>query len=412
MATSELTVAEAVARLRATLQPVAGSEPCALADAAGRVLADDVRATLDVPAMANAAMDGYALRVADAAPGARLRVVGRALAGHPHTGRIGAGEAVRIMTGAAVPEGADAILMQEEALPASDAGNAVAAIEVAGAVTAGMHIRPRGEQLRTGDAVLPRGRRLRSYDVGLAAAAGAAQLTVACRLRVAVISTGDELSDPAQGAAADRAQYDGNRPMLLAALRRAGHQASDLGIVADREDALRSALAAAGAARVDVLIASGGVAQGDADFVRRIAGEYCALNIRPGRGFVHTRVGDGDGAFLFFGLPGNPVAAYVMYRLVVAPLLAHLAGADGSTDMPLMLRLPLSAAAQTRGGRVDWRRATLLRRDGGLVVEPLKQQGSAMLLTLSCASALAAIGPDSTYDAGDLVDVIALDALE
>jgi len=406
MASSELTVADAVARLRAALQPIAGTERCALADASGRVLAEGVHATLDVPAMANAAMDGYALRLADAAPGARLRVVGRALAGHPYAGRVSAGEAVRVMTGAALPDGADAILMQEDARLAGDT------VEVAGAVTPGMHIRPRGEQLRAGDTVLPRGRRLRSYDVGLAAAAGAAQVGVMRRLRVGVISTGDELTDPQQGAAPGRAQYDGNRPMLLAALRRAGHDTQDLGIVADREDALRAALAAAGEARVDVLIASGGVAQGDADFVRRVAGEFIALNIRPGRGLVHGRIGDGASAFQFFGLPGNPVAAYVMHRLVVAPLLAHLTGADERTDMPLTLRLPLAEPAKTRGGRIDWRRVRLVQRDGGLVIEPLKLQGSAMLLTLSGGDALAAIGPGMAYEAGELVEVIPLDALE
>jgi len=283
---------------------------------------------------------------------------------------------------------------------------------VAGAVTPGMHIRPRGEQLRAGDAVLPRGRRLRSYDVGLAAAAGATELTVVRRLCVGVISTGDELADPQHGATARSAQYDCNRPMLLAALRTAGHGAVDLGIVADREDALRTALASAAEARVDVLIASGGVAQGDADFVRRVAGEFIGLNIRPGRGLVHGRIEHGPAAFHFFGLPGNPVAAYVMHRLVVAPLLANLAGAAAGTDMPLTLRLPLAEPVQTRGGRIDWRRVHLVPRDGSLAVEPLKLQGSAMLLTLSRADALAAVGPGTSYAAGELVDVVPLDALE
>lgn len=411
MASHELTVEQAVARLRATLPRVMGAERCVLADAVGRVLAEDVRAALDVPAMANAAMDGYALRVADAARGARLRVAGRALAGHPYGGTLAAGEAVRIMTGAALPAGADAILMQEDARAIGH--DSSDAIEVAGDVAPGMHIRPRGEQLRANDLVLARGRRLRSYDVGLAAATGAADVAVTKRLRVGVISTGDELADP-RADAPTAAQYDGNRPMLLAALRRAGYEAIDLGIVADREDALRGALAGAGVAGVDALIASGGVAQGDADFVRRVAGEFIALNIRPGRGIVHGRVGldDAAGAFAFFGLPGNPVAAYLMYRLVVAPLLAHLSGADEETDRPPPLRLPLAAAAQTRGGRIDWRRARLVQHAGALAVQPLALQGSAMLLTLSQADALAAIGPGKTYAAGEAVDVIILDALE
>lgn len=405
MASRELTVDQAVAHLRTALRPIDAAERCTIADAAGRVLAEDVHAALDVPAVANAAMDGYALRMADAVRGARLRVVGRALAGHPYTGSLAAGETVRIMTGAAVPDGADAILKQEDARASGDA------IEVAGDVSSGMHIRLRGEQLRAGDVVLPRGRRLRSYDVGLAAAAGAAMLSVVKRLRIGVISTGDELADPSS-AATPAAQYDGNRPMLLAALRRTGYDALDLGIVADREEALRDALAAASSARVDALIASGGVAQGDADFVRRVAGEFIGLDIRPGRGLVHGRIGDDVDAPRFFGLPGNPVAAYVMFRLVVAPLLARLAGADEDTDSPLTLRLPLAAPAQTRGGRIDWRRVRLVRREHGLAVEPLPLQGSAMLLTLSQADALAAIGPNAAYAAGEPVDVIPLDALE
>jgi molybdopterin molybdotransferase len=273
----------------------------------------------------------------------------------------------------------------------------------------GLNIRPRGEQLSAGAIALPRGRRLRAYDLGLAAVAGAAELQVLRALRTGVLSTGDELFDPPQPVPA-AGQYDGNRPMLLAALARSGYQVHDLGIVADRDDALAGAFEEAARLDLNVVVSSGGVAQGDADIVRRFpALEFVPLALRPGRGLVCGRIEVNNHALWLFGLPGNSVAAYVMYQLVVAPLLAHLAGAE--TESPLKLQLPLAANARTRPGRVDWQRGRFVRRYGALAVEPLPQQGSSMLRTLSDADALVAIGPAAETPSGELVDVIPLAAL-
>ena len=303
-----------------------------------------------------------------------------------------------------MPRGADTVVMQEEVLVVRDG------IRCASVPCAGANIRPRGEQMRCGEVVLSRGRRLRTYDVGLAVAAGAAELSVRPRLRVGALSTGDELADPPQ-AVGSGGQYDGNRPMLLAALLRAGYAVHDLGIVADREDALAAALANACALSLDAVVSSGGVAQGDADFVRHFpALQYVALAMRPGRGIACGRVEVGGRHCWLFGLPGNPVAAYVMHQLVVTPLLARLAAAHAE-PLPTF-RVPLAVDARTRGGRTDWHRGRWVRRLGTLAVELLPQQGSSMLRTLSEADALVAIGPDADLRAGDPVDVIPLAALD
>lgn len=403
MTPPELDVATAAAHLARRIAPIEDVELCPTVTAAGRVLAQDVVAALDVPPFANAAMDGYAVRAADASQPAWLRVVGSALAGHPYRAALGPGEAVRIMTGAALPAGADTVVMQEDARGEPDR-------VWLPRVTPGSHVRPRGEHLRKGEIVLQRRRRLRPYDVGLAATGGAAELPVYRRLRVGVLSTGDELHDAPQPRG-PAGQYDGNRPLLLASLARAGYATHDLGIVADRAESLERVLQDAAQWQLDAVVSSGGVAQGDADIVRRMpALEFMPLALRPGRGIACGCVPIGDRHVWLFGLPGNSVAAYVMYQLLVAPLLQQLGGA--LPTLPLTLRLPLAGDARTRPGRVDWRRARLLVRNGATEVEPLAQQGSSMLRTLSEADALVAIGPQAESVAGTLVEVIPLDALD
>lgn len=399
----ELDVPEALQQMAQDIAPLAERERIALAAAAGRVLARDVASTLDVPAFDNAAMDGYAIRSADCDAGAALREVGRALAGHPYPAALGTGETVRIMTGAAMPAGADAVVMLEDA--AVDDGH----VRFATPPSPGLNVRPRGEHLRAGSVALSLGRRLRSHDLGLLAVAGCAEVEVLRRLRVGVLSTGDELHDPPQ-ARAGAGQYDGNRPMLLAALQLAGHAVQDLGIVADDGAALAAALRRAVQLELDVVVSSGGVAQGDADVVRRLPElRFIPLALRPGRGIVRGIVAAGDRSLEFYGLPGNSVAAYVMAQLIVLPLLGLRSGAG--LEAPHRLPLPLAVEARTRAGRIDWRRGRFLQRYGSLAVEPLPQQGSSMLRTLSDADALVAIGPQPVTAAGDLVDVIPLEAL-
>lgn len=405
MSSPELDLPAAFALLNGAIEPVTAVEQVATARAAGRVLAADVASTVDVPAFDAAAMDGYALRSSDtvAAP-LELQVVGRVLAGSAFGARISAGQCVRIMTGAPMPQDGDAILVLEEAELRADR------LRVKVPVAAGRHCRIRGEHVSAGETVLQRGRRLRGTDLGLAASAGVATLAVFRRLRVGVLSTGDELVDPPEPLIGARI-YDANRAFLLAALERDGTEAFDLGIVGDSAGALAALLAHAEQLELDAIITTGGAAQGDADVVRRTSGvQYVPLAIRPGRGLAFAQR-MADRPLVLLGLPGNAVAAFVVFQLLARPATRRLAGE--LAQLPRAIPLPLASNLDCKPGRVDFQRARLVPApSGGLAVLPLAQQGSAMLRTISEADALVAIGPAPSYRAGDLVDAFLLSALE
>jgi molybdopterin molybdotransferase len=405
MAAPELTLAQALAELAGELTPIDGAEIVTVADAWGRVLARDVVAAVDLPAFDNSAMDGYALRADDLQPGHWLHEIGRAHAGHGFGGRVETGTCVRIMTGAPLPAGADTVVMLEDV--SVDGGT----VRVERPPPRGANIRRRGEHLGRGAVVLGAARQLRAADIGLAAAAGAGTLTVRRQLRVGVVSTGDELADPPAPLPA-AGSYDANRPLLLASLRRAGFDAHDLGICADAPSAFAATLDRARELRLDALLASGGAAQGDADIVRAAAGvRFVALNIRPGRGVAVARFDDAAAPLVLLGLPGNAVAAFVMFHLLARPLLLHLAG--GEARLPQLLPLPLADDVQLRGGRIDYRRARLTRdAQGRPCVQLLRDQGSAMLRTVVEADALVALGPRPRYAAGDVVDTLPLAMLD
>jgi molybdopterin molybdotransferase len=400
---NELTVAEVLATLRARLTPLEECETVGLAAGINRVLAADVVSAVDLPAFDNAAMDGYALRAEDAGAPATLTTIGHALAGHSYAGLVARGQAVRITTGAALPAGADAVVMSE------DTEAAGSDVRVLRAVHAGQNVRRRSEHVRAGEAVLLAGRRLRSHDIALAASVGAATLTVKRRLRVAILSTGDELVDapaPLGGSAA----YDGNRPLLVALVARAGADLIDLGISSDDEVDFTARLEQATRAQADVLITTGGAAQGDADVVRKHGeAEFLPMNFRPGRGLLVGMVARSGHAMTLLGLPGNAVAAYVMYQLVARPLLGWIAGAG--EEAPLTVQMPMAVDTHGKAGRVEWRRARFVQRYGGLALEPLKDQGSALLRTLSEADVLIAVPPNGVQ-AGEPIDAIPLAALD
>jgi len=405
MAGNELTLTQALDELVRGSTPIDGAETVAAPAAAGRVLAADVASAVDLPACDNSAMDGYALRFDDLQPGHWLHEIGRAYAGHPFGGRVDTGTCVRIMTGAPLPDGADTVVMLEDV--AVDGGT----VRVGRAPPRGANIRRRGEHIARGDIALPAGRHLRPADVGLAAAVGAARLAVRRRLRVGVLSTGDELADPPQRLP-PAASFDANRPLLAASLDRLGVETHDLGICSDTPQAFAAALGRARASRLDALIASGGAAQGDADVVRAAPGvRFLALNIRPGRGIAVARIDNAGTPMTLLGLPGNAVAAFVMFHLLARPLLLHLAGSRAA--VPLHVPLPLAGAVRLRGGRVDYRRARFVRdASGRLRVEPLRDQGSAMLRTVTDADALIALGPQENHADGDLVDTVPLALLD
>lgn len=405
MPANDLTLAQALGELVGELRPVEAAESIDARAAAGRILAEDVASTVDLPAFDNSAMDGYALRHADLQPGHWLHEIGRAYAGHPFPGRVETGTCVRIMTGAPLPDGADTVVMLEDV--SSDGG----AVRVVQPPPAGANIRRRGEHIAVGQVALPAGRQLRAVDVGLAAAVGMARLTVRRRLRVGVVSTGDELADPPQPLRA-AASFDANRPLLRASLDRLGFEAHDLGICADTPQDFGAVLDRSRRLRLDALLASGGAAQGDADIVRAASGvRFIPLNIRPGRGVAFARFDGGDAPMALLGLPGNAVAAFVMFHLLARPLLVHLAG--GQPKLPTHVPLPLAGTVRLRGGRIDYRRARFVHdASGRLRVEPLRDQGSAMLRTVSEADALIALGPLESYSDGDLVDTVPLALLD
>jgi molybdopterin molybdotransferase len=394
---TEFSIAQAIARLCDDLQPIAGVRELQLAQAIGAVLAQDLPSRLDLPAFDNSAMDGYAVRHEDLAAGGQLREIGRSYAGHGHPGPVVAGTCVRIMTGAPLPAGADTVIVLED-VEVRDEAVCVRAVPPAGA-----NIRRRGEHIAQGSVVLAAGTQLSAPEIALAASVGSDRLTVHRRLRVGLLSTGDELADPPQPLSA-AASYDANRPLLRASCERLGFELRDLGICADCGSDFSTMLGRAFDAQCDALVISGGAAQGDADIVRQAGGvQFLPLNLRPGRGVAHARLQRGAQRMLLLGLPGNVVAAYVMFHLVARPVLLHLAGAR-ARPLP-RLRAPLAAAATVRRGRIDYRRARL---DDNGHVHLLRDQGSAMLRTVVEADCLVELGPAEHYAAGAWVDVIPL----
>ncbi len=332
-------------RLLAQVQTLPGTEQVATFDADGRVLAHDLVSELQVPAFDNSSMDGYAVRLADlTAPDTVLRVTQRIAAGHSGQA-LQPGEAARIFTGAPLPPGADAVVMQEEAELLGEEGG-VPQLRLTRPVALGQWIRRSGEDVQRGATVLPAGTRLGPAELGLAASLGQARLTVAVRPRVALFSTGDELVMPGDvppEALPPGAIYNSNRFFLKALLHRMGCQVSDLGIVPDRREATVAALQAA-AEHHDLILTSGGVSVGEEDHVKPAVQalgqlDLWQISMKPGKPFAfgHVRRQSAGGQAHFVGLPGNPVSSYITFLLMVRPMLLQLQGARHHEAMPLQL---------------------------------------------------------------------------
>ncbi|MCU0968959.1 MAG: molybdopterin molybdotransferase MoeA [Rubrivivax sp.] len=401
---------DVLARLAAgaALHRIRDVERVATSDALGRVLAADVRSTLDVPPADNTSMDGYALRAADAAtPGAVLAVTQRIPAGA--VGQpIGPGEAARIFTGAQVPPGADAVVMQEQcvALPAADGGR-LGAVRVDTVPTAGQWIRRRGEDVRDGAVVLHAGQRLTPQAMGLAASVGAATVEVMRRPRVALFSTGDELVMPGDPLPPG-AIYNSNRYTLRGLLQAAGCEVGDLGIVPDRLDATRAALREAAAGH-DLILTSGGVSIGEEDHIKPALEaegrlEHWQVAMKPGKPLVFGEVRRADAsAALFMGLPGNPVSSFVTFLLCVAPLLRVMQGGEGG----LPRALPMAAGFDWP--RPDRRREFLRVRVGpDSRLELFPNQSSGVLTSAVWGDGLVDNPPGQVIRAGDAVRYLPL----
>ncbi|MGV2052134.1 molybdopterin molybdotransferase MoeA [Agrobacterium sp. 22-209-1] len=385
-----LPVDEAIRRLLEAAVPVAESETLPLAECDGRVLSTDLTARLTQPPFDASAMDGYALRSADAADiGSVLTVIGQAAAGHAFTGTVGEGQAVRIFTGAPVPQGADTILIQEDA-EVLEGGK----IRTAFDVTAGRHIRPRGQDFTEGEAALKTGRELGFTDLTLAAAMNHAALTVYRRPRIAILATGDELLPP--GSAPQPAQIIASTTFGVAALaRQAGAEVIDLGIVADNDRLIRAAIGKAVAANVDVLVTLGGASVGDHDLVQaalKAEGmqlDFWRIAMRPGKPLMVGAIG----SMQVLGLPGNPVASLVCGLLFLEPLIRSIAR-----------RAPRQRAATARTAtplkandhRQDYLRARFSTDENGLLVaEAHTKQDSSMMKILAHSDGLLVRPPNA-----------------
>lgn len=404
--TACLSVDEARRAMLERLAPVGGLEQVAVHNALDRILAADVIAPCDVPANDNSAMDGYAVRAADlAATGATtLTIAGTAYAGQPWQGTLHAGAAIRIMTGATIPAGADTVVVQE--VTTSDG----ASVTIPAGQRAGQNIRRAGEDLARGASALRAGKRCGPAELGLIASLGIAEVTVYRRLRVAFFSTGDELASIGQPLGAGQV-YDSNRYTLKGALSRLGCELLDMGVVRDQPHALEAALRGA-SANADVIVTSGGVSVGDADFVRELVdrlGEvaFWKLDIKPGRPMAFGRIGD---AWLF-GLPGNPVAVLVAYYQFVQDALRTLAGV-APLAAPLAYDVTCADAIARKPGRREFVRGRLEMTADGMRVSVAGAQGAGMLRSMSEANCFIVLAEScSGVRAGDTVSVQPFDGL-
>ncbi|MGH8279977.1 MAG: molybdopterin molybdotransferase MoeA [Gammaproteobacteria bacterium] len=396
-----LALEDARARILAELRPVATVERVAVREALNRVLAKDLISGVDVPAHTNSAMDGYAVRAADlpAAERATFRLVGDSFAGHPFPGEVQPGECVRIMTGAVLPRGADTVVIQE------DVAIETAGVSVGAGHRAGQHVRQAGEDLAVGSRALAAGRRLTPADLGLIASLGVAEVGVRRALRVAFFSTGDELRSLGEPLGPGDI-YDSNRYTLYGMLQRFGADLLDLGVVRDTPEALRAAFEHAAAA-ADVVITTGGVSVGAADYVRSTLAEVGAIgfwrvNMKPGKPLAFGRL---NGGAVFFGLPGNPVSSMVTYYELVLPALDHLAGAEPRTCVALML--PLAEPIRKTHHRREFQRGRLeCGADGELGVRPAAPQGSGILRSMSLADCFIVLPEESgSVEVGERVRV-------
>lgn len=379
-------VDEALARLLDGADPLP-AETVTIDAAAWRVLARDIAARRTQPPFDASAMDGYAVRSADvASPPATLTVIGEAPAGRGFAGEVGPGQAVRIFTGAPVPAGADAVLIQENTRIA--APGSVDAVEP---VAAGRNIRRKGLDFRDGDPLLSAGRTLDPAALSLAAAANHAVLPVVGRPRVAILATGDELLPPGSVLGPDQI-IASNSYGVAAVVARTGGEVLDLGIVPDDRALIADAVARARASGANILVTLGGASVGDHDLVRDVLSaegmslDFWKIAMRPGKPLMFGRFGD----MRVLGLPGNPVASLVCSNLFLAPLVARLAGRDHAVDLRDAV---VGTAMAENDQRQDYVRARADWRDGRLVADPFPIQDSSMLRTLADANALIVRAP-------------------
>jgi molybdopterin molybdotransferase len=396
-------VADALAAVLSGAEPLA-EEMVALDAAYHRVLARDVASLRTQPPQAMSAMDGYAVRALDAARvAARLKVIGEVAAGRPFERTVGPGEAVRIFTGGVVPEGADAVVIQEDTVV--EGGG----ITITEAAMRGRHIRPAGVDFTKGDVLLTRGTRLADRDLSLAAGMNYPELPVRLRPKVAILATGDELVMPGVTPGPGQIVYS-NGYALRALARAEGADTIDLGIAADTVEATTAGIRRARAANADILVTTGGASVGDHDLVKRsleaegVTIAFWRIAMRPGKPMMHGRLG----TMRVIGLPGNPVSSYVCGFLFLVPLIRALSGRAIIHHARATALLGRDVAANDQ--REDYLRARLEERgDGALIATPVNHQDSSLLANLAAARALVIRAPFApAAGAGSPCDIVLL----
>ena len=395
-----LSVSEAQQRIAASIARINGVEQLPVRSALGRILAVPITSPIDVPPYTNSAMDGYALRGNDLPTdgSVRLRVIGRSMAGAPFAGSVNSGEAVRIMTGAVLPDGTDTVLMQERVRVDGED------IVVDSGHKAGENVRMAGEDMAMGANVLEPGKQLLPADLGVIASLGIAEVRVWRRLRVAFFSTGDELRS--LGEPLETGQiYDSNRYTLHGMLTRLGVELLDLGVIRDDRAAIRDAFHDA-AANADVVITSGGVSVGEADFVKQTLDElgqvdFWKIAMKPGKPLAFGRL---DQA-VFFGLPGNPVSVMATFYQFVQPALQKMMGMSAVSS--ITLRVPCAVNIRKEVGRTEYQRGILQPgADGRLTVTTTGRQGSHVLTSMSRSNCFIILPAEcGSVQAGEPVEV-------
>ncbi|PHS24835.1 MAG: molybdopterin molybdenumtransferase MoeA [Methylophaga sp.] len=376
---NSLSVAQATQRITDLIAPIKGSETRSLRDALDYVLHDEIISPINVPPHNNSAMDGYAIHgSAIQSDKFTLTQIGIAFAGQPFAGNIQQGECIRIMTGAMMPEDCDTVIMQEH-VEVNDV-----LITIHGQHQHGQNVRMAGEDLRTGEHVLDEGHKITPADLGLIASLGIAELNVKRKVRVAFFSTGDELRSIGDELEAGQI-YDSNRYTLHGMLSHLNVDIIDMGVVPDQKQALREALQQA-SKQADMVLTTGGVSVGDADYVKEILEElgqvsFWKIAMKPGRPLAFGIINNA----LFFGLPGNPVSVMVTFYQFALPALQQLSGQDA----PMQQRLQVNCVSpiRKRAGRFEFQRGILFQNDQGITqVKTTGEQGSGILRSMSIAN--------------------------
>ena len=399
---NSITTDQALKKIFNAISPIDENEIIPIRDALNRILGENIKSKINVPSARNSAMDGYAINKNDIPVDKTntLKIIGKSLAGKPYINSIKKGECVRIMTGAVMPNGADTVVIQEHA----SISESNTEIIIDNSTQPKANVRQAGEDISVGDIVLTKGKNLTPADIGLLASLGLSKISVIRKLKVAFFSTGDELRSINEKLN-DGEIYDSNRYTLHAMLSRLNADIVDMGVVKDNKNLLVKAFDKANG-KVDVLITSGGVSVGEADYIKDILQEHGNLNfwkvaIKPGRPLTFGNLGK----TLFFGLPGNPVSVMVTFYQFVQPALKKLSG--DNTNLPLMMKVPCMSTLKKKPGRIEFQRGIIEKdNNNNIIVKKTGAQGSGILRSMSDANCFIVL-PLNSNDTkpGDLVDV-------